>query len=100
MKTRRPTGRWDSAGRLTDTGYAVEIRLPLQSIRFKGGDEVRMGLLFWRRVSRSGMSVAWPPLEPGAWVFDRHASLRFDRARAAPGSRGPAQRHLRPHDAA
>ena len=79
MKTRRPDWAWDSAGRLTDTGYAVEIRLPLQSIRFKGGDEIRMGLLFWRRVSRSGMSVAWPPLDPGAWVFDRHASLRFDR---------------------
>jgi hypothetical protein len=74
-----PDWAWDSAGRLTETGYAVEIRLPLQSIRFKGGDDIRMGLLFWRRVSRSGMSVAWPPLAPGAWVFDRHASLRFDR---------------------
>ena len=74
-----PDWAWDSAGRLTETGYSVEIRLPLQSIRFKGGNDIRMGLLFWRRVSRSGMSVAWPPLAPGAWVFDRHASLRFDR---------------------
>ena len=55
-----PDWRWDSAGRLTDTGYAVEMRLPLQSIRFKGGDDVRMGILFWRRVSRSGVSVSWP----------------------------------------
>jgi hypothetical protein len=38
-----------------------------------------MGLLFWRKVSRSGISVAWPPLEPGKWVFEKHASLRFDR---------------------
>jgi hypothetical protein len=37
-----------------------------------------MGVLFWRRVSRLGVSVAWPPLEPGAWVFERHANLRFD----------------------
>ena len=73
-----PDWIWDSAGRLTDTGYAVEIRLPLQSIRFKGGADTRMGMLFWRRVSRSGVSVSWPPLEPGVWVFERHASLRFD----------------------
>jgi hypothetical protein len=77
-----PDWAWDSAGRLTDTGYAVEIRLPLQSIRFRGGDAVRMGLLFWRRVSRSGVSVSWPPLSPGVWVFERHASLRFDRIEA------------------
>lgn len=68
---------WDSAGRLTDTGYAVEIRLPLRSIRFKGGPDTRMGLLFWRRVSRLGVSVSWPSLEPGQWVFERNASAIF-----------------------
>jgi len=69
---------WESAGRLTTTGYSVEIRLPLRSIRFASGDNVRMGLLFWRKVSRSGVSVAWPPLEPGKWVFEKHAPLHFD----------------------
>jgi hypothetical protein len=68
---------WDSAGRLNDSGYAVEIRLPLQTIRFRGGPDVRMGILFWRRVSRAGVSVSWPPLEPGKWVFEKHASLIF-----------------------
>ena len=68
---------WDSAGRLNDAGYAVEVRLPLQSIRFRGGANVRMGILFWRRVSRIGVSVSWPALEPGKWVFERHASLAF-----------------------
>jgi hypothetical protein len=69
---------WESAGRLTPTGYAVEIRLPLRSIRFASGDNVRMGLLFWRKVSRTGVSVAWPPLEPAKWVFEKHASLRLE----------------------
>jgi hypothetical protein len=69
---------WDSAGRLNTTGYAVEMRLPLQTIRFRGGQDVRMGILFWRRVSRLGVSVAWPALEPGKWVFEKHASLVFD----------------------
>ena len=49
-----PDWVWDSAGRVGATGYAVEIRLPLQSIRFRGGDVARMGVLFWRRVSRTG----------------------------------------------
>jgi hypothetical protein len=70
-----PDWIWDSAGRLTETGYSVEIRLPLQSIRFKGGHDIRMGLLFWRKVSRSGVSVSWPALEPGKWVFEKNASL-------------------------
>ena len=73
---------WDSAGRVNPSGYAVEIRLPLQTIRFHGGREVRMGVLFWRRVSRSGVSVSWPPLEPGKWVFEKHASLVFEDLQA------------------
>ena len=68
---------WDSAGRTNDKGYAVEMRVPLQTIRFRGGQDVRMGILFWRRVSRTGVSVAWPPLEPGKWVFEKHAQLQF-----------------------
>ena len=52
--------------------------LPLQSIRFRGGRDVQMGILFWRRVSRTGVSVSWPALEPGKWVFEQHASLVFD----------------------
>jgi hypothetical protein len=75
---------WDSAGRVNDRGYAVEIRLPLQSIRFKGADVVNMGILFWRRVSRIGVSVAWPALEPGKWVFDKHARLTFGDLDARP----------------
>lgn len=72
-----PDWVWDSAGRLTADGYIVEIRLPLRSIRFHGGASVTMGILFWRRVSRTGISVSWPALEPGAWVFQKHARIEF-----------------------
>jgi uncharacterized protein DUF5916/cellulose/xylan binding protein with CBM9 domain len=68
---------WDSAGKLTEDGYTVEIKLPLQSIRFQSGRDVKMGILFWRRISRSGMSSAWPDIPPGQWVFNRHAHLVF-----------------------
>jgi hypothetical protein len=79
-----PDWVWDSAGRVDGTGYTVEIRLPLQSIRFRGGDVARMGVLFWRRVSRTGVSVSWPQLKPNEWVFQHHAPLVFDRLRGRP----------------
>src|SRR5438093_6498514 len=69
---------WDSAAKLTSDGYIVEIKLPLQSIRFSGGNDVRMGILFWRRISRTGVSSAWPDIPPGQWVFNRHAHLVFE----------------------
>jgi len=68
---------WESAGRITDDGYSVELKLPLQSIRFRGGKDVKMGILFWRRLSRAGMSSSWPDIPPGQWVFNRHAHLVF-----------------------
>jgi hypothetical protein len=76
-----PDWVWDSAGHVNADGYTVEIRLPLQSIRFKGGDVARMGVLFWRRVSRTGYSVSWPALKPNEWVFQHHAPLVFDHLR-------------------
>ena len=79
-----PDWIWDSAGRLTETGYTVEIRLPLRSIRFTSGENVRMGILFWRRVSRLGVSVAWPPIDAGTWVFEKHATLIVPELRPRP----------------
>jgi hypothetical protein len=68
---------WQSAGKIDDEGYTVEIRLPLQSIRFRGGSDVRMGMMFFRRNSRLGISWSWPEMKPGAWVFEAHAPVAF-----------------------
>jgi len=68
---------WYSAGKRTSDGYAVEIALPLETIRFGRAPNVTMGILFWRHVSRSGVSYSWPDLPPGQWVFNRHARLVF-----------------------
>jgi hypothetical protein len=69
---------WDSAGKITDDGYVVEIKLPLQTIRFSGGDQVKMGVLFFRRISRSGISASWPEMPPGQWVFNSHSRFLFN----------------------
>jgi hypothetical protein len=70
-----PDWVWQSAGRVRNDGYAVEVRLPLQSIRFRGGPDVRMGVMFFRRISRLGVSWSWPEMLPGKWVFDAHVPL-------------------------
>jgi len=72
---------WYSVGKVTEDGYVVEIRLPLQTIRFSGGDEVRMAILFFRKISRMGVSYSWPEMRPGEWVFDRPAHLLFNNLR-------------------
>jgi uncharacterized protein DUF5916/cellulose/xylan binding protein with CBM9 domain len=66
---------WDSAGRRTERGYEAEIRVPLTTVRFVSGTDVRMNVLFWRRVSRLGMSVSWPAVPAGRSFMERQATL-------------------------
>jgi hypothetical protein len=68
---------WYSVAKTTADGYVVEVQVPLQTLRFKGGDQVRMNLVFFRKVSRIGVSYAWPEMLPGQWVFDRPSSIVF-----------------------
>jgi uncharacterized protein DUF5916/cellulose/xylan binding protein with CBM9 domain len=66
---------WESAGRRTEQGYEVEMRIPLTTIRFVSGAEVKMGIMFWRRVSRLGMSASWPEVPAGRSFIERHALM-------------------------
>jgi hypothetical protein len=68
---------WFSAAKTTGDGYVVEVQVPLQTLRFSGADEVKMNLVFFRKVSRIGYSYAWPEMLPGQWVFDRPSRLIF-----------------------
>ncbi len=68
---------WESAARMTSQGYDVEIAIPLRTLRFRSGRDVRMGILFWRKVSRTGYSGSWPDLKPGTGLFNVLAELRF-----------------------
>src|SRR5437762_1516194 len=72
-----PDWVWQSGGRVDEQGYVVEMRVPLESIRFHGGSDVRMGVLFFRHNSRMGVSWSWPAIAPGQWVFESHAPLVF-----------------------
>jgi len=55
---------WYSAGRLTNDGYATEVRVPLTSIRFSRTDPVEMGVVFERYLSRSSEHATYPEFDP------------------------------------
>ncbi len=74
-----PDWVWYSHGKIVSDGYIVEIRLPLKSIRFKSGKNVEMNVLFWRRISRLGMSGSWPALEPGKGMFNSTTGVTFEK---------------------
>ena len=43
---------WQSAGKITESGYDLAFAIPPESLRFKGGDRVRMGksIIFYPRL--------------------------------------------------
>ncbi len=55
---------WYSAGRIDDKGYAVEMRIPLKSIRYAAGERVVMAVFFERTINRRQEHGAYPPLDP------------------------------------
>ncbi|UCH95218.1 MAG: carbohydrate binding family 9 domain-containing protein, partial [Candidatus Aminicenantes bacterium] len=53
---------WESKAKTTNDGYQVEVRIPLQSIRYQEskGKEVKMGIIFVRAVPHLGARAYWP----------------------------------------
>lgn len=74
---------WSSGARVTTTGYAVEIAIPLKSIRFKSGRQVAMNLMVMRHVARSGNKACWPAKKPVDSFLAVHHPLRYDELIAA-----------------
>jgi hypothetical protein len=58
---------WESAGQLIPTGYQVEMRIPLKSIRYQvnKNKEVRMRVMFYRQIIHLGAIATWPQFKPG-----------------------------------
>ena len=53
---------WDSGGKLHDWGYAVEVKVPFKSIRFREEAVQNWGLQIERRIARNGYSESWAPV--------------------------------------
>ncbi len=60
---------WQSKGRLTLTGYEVEIRIPFKSIRFQQAATQSWGINVLRVVQRSGQEQTWAPAKRASSSF-------------------------------
>ena len=91
-----PDWVWQSAGHVDADGWSAEIRVPLENIRFRSGADVRMGVLFWRRLSRTGVSTSWPEMRarPMGVRVERGGRVR-QAAVAAPARSDPERRRSR-----
>ena len=56
-----PDYTFESKGRLTPTGYEVEIRIPFKSLRYQDADVQEWGLHILRKVQHSGFQDSWAP---------------------------------------
>ncbi len=53
---------WQSEGRVTDSGWVVEARIPYMSLRFPESDVQNWGINVAREVRRLGYKQSWAPL--------------------------------------
>ena len=86
---------WYSAGRCTADGYIVEVEVPLQTLRFSSGDEVRMGIMFFRKISRMGVLVLVARHAGGAMGVRQPRARALQQPDAAAAGGAAAKRHLR-----
>ena len=64
-----PDFLYDSRGRITDFGYAVEIRIPFKSLSFQPQETQDWGINVIRRVQHSGRDQTWTPALKGRASF-------------------------------
>ena len=71
-----PDYTFDSRGRVTDTGYEVEIRIPFRSIRYQSAQTQDWTLQIIRKSAQSGREDTWAPAKRDATSFlSQHGRL-------------------------
>jgi hypothetical protein len=61
-----PDFLWESAGRVTDTGWQAEVRIPYVSLRFRDAEVQTWGLNVIREIHRAEYKSSWAPLTADA----------------------------------
>lgn len=64
-----PDYTFDSRGRVTDTGYEVEIRIPFRSLRYQSAATQDWTLQIIRKSAQSGREDTWAPARRDATSF-------------------------------
>ncbi|WP_225036286.1 DUF5916 domain-containing protein [Winogradskyella sp. SM1960] len=55
---------WDSAVKIMDDGWIVEMKIPYRTLRFSDQDEPTWGVQFHREFRRSRARFTWNPVDP------------------------------------
>lgn len=76
-------GRWSVAARRTDEGWAVEFKIPFETIRFRSGDAQTWGIQFRRRVPHLKEISFWSPLSIEQNFFEISRSGHLQDIQAA-----------------
>jgi len=53
---------WESAGRIHDEGWDVEIAIPFSQLRFREAEEMEWGINFGRNITRLNGAAQWVPV--------------------------------------
>ncbi len=60
---------YQSKGRVTESGYEVEVRIPFKSLRYQSGAEQSWGINITRQVQHSGYEDSWAPARRASASF-------------------------------
>jgi hypothetical protein len=66
---KNPDYLYESRGRVTDSGYVVEVRVPFKSLRYPGNGPQSWGLNFLRRIQRTGYNDTWTDVRRASASF-------------------------------
>jgi hypothetical protein len=75
---RSPDFLFESKGRVTETGYEIEVRIPFKNIRYQQTKVQQWGVQVIRRVMHSGQEQTWTPAERGAASFLEQSGKLLD----------------------
>jgi hypothetical protein len=64
-----PDFHFESAGRVTDSGWTAEVRIPFRSLRYPAASEMTWGLNIERRIQRTGVTDVWPDVRRAGASF-------------------------------
>ncbi len=70
---------WYSSAQLIEDGYTVEIRIPLKSLRYTSGDNVELGVLFYRKISRYGIEGSYPQIPIGQGRLNSTQTIMYKK---------------------
>lgn len=64
---------------MTDYGFSLEIQVPLKSLNYKSGDDVKWGFYFVRHIPDGGESISSFPVDrEGGSFFNNYAEIYFE----------------------